>query len=289
LKETPYYSPSGIKSLLSQNGIYLTKARGQHFLTDKNTLLKIIEGAEINPGDTVLEIGPGIGSLTHLLLEKCSNLHLVEYDRKIFELITKLFNGNDNITIHHCDFLKFDFKSVGDKNAKIKICANIPYNITSKIIERILLFKDFVDTFTLTMQREVAERIVAKEGTKAYGSISVFCRTFTDPEITHIIPPNVFFPKPKVDSAVVHFKIKEKKFDIDNEKVFFAIVKSIFSKRRKTIKNALIGNQFLTAESSSILKALDICDIPHDYRGEKLDIHKTAELSNILYKLINNL
>lgn len=281
--ESNYYSIKSIKALLSENGIYLTKARGQNFLIDKNTLLKIVESAQIEQDDTVLDIGPGIGSLSHLLVDKCKKLIMIEVDNKIVQLLKKLSIGKKNVEIHHADFLKLDLeKIIGDK--KVKACANIPYNITSKIIEKLIQVRHKIISFTLTMQKEVAERIVASPGTKTYGSISVFCQTFTNPTLCHIISPKVFWPQPKVESAVVRFDVVENKYDIPNEEMFFKVVKSIFTSRRKNIKNSLLGSPFISFTKETIYNALEACNIDDTVRGDTFTIDQTIELCKALDK-----
>ncbi len=276
-----YYSVSAIKRLLTERGIVLTKERGQNFLIDKNTLEKIVEYAGITPEDTVLEIGPGIGSLTHVLIHHCKKLILVEFDKKLAELLIELSAGKEHVEVIHSDFLKTNIHELAG-NEKLKICANIPYNLTSRIIAKIIEERKYVSSFTLTMQKEVAERVTAKPGNKIYGSLSVFCQTFTNPVICKIISPMVFYPVPKVESAVVRFEIPEKKYNIADEELFFHVVHSIFTSRRKTLKNSLVGSKFVALTKETVENALSACGFGDNVRGETLGIEELIRLTESL-------
>ncbi len=280
--QSGYFNIGAIKRLLNENGIRLTKERGQNFLLDKNTLLKIIDCAKIIESDTVIEIGPGIGSLSHLLADKCSKLILVEFDRKLAELLKSLAGSKKNVEVYHQDFLKTDIKDIIPRGQKVKVCANIPYNITSKIIGKLIKQRQHLTSFTLTMQKEVAERVTAEPGTKKYASISILSQVFTTPHLCRVIPPKVFFPQPKVYSAVVRFDVDESKYHIKSEKLFFDVVHSVFVSRRKTIKNSLKGSPFFTFNEERVVSALKCCGIDESTRGETLNIAKFVELSQAL-------
>ncbi len=282
MEKSGYYNIGAIKRLLSENGIRLTKERGQNFLIDKNTLEKIILCADITPDDTVIEIGPGIGSLSHLLMDKCKKLILVEFDKKLAELLSRLAKDKSNIDIHHQDFLKTDISKIIPDGVKAKVCANIPYNITSKIIDKLIKQRGHLTSFTLTMQKEVAERVISEPGSKTYSSISILSQVFTTPKLCRVISPKVFFPQPKVFSAVVTFTVDDAKYNVKNEKLFFDIVHSVFVSRRKTIKNSLKSSPFISFNEDKIFEALDACGIDDTIRGEMLGIDKFVELSDAL-------
>lgn len=255
------------------NRIVPLKKFGQNYLKDKNTLRKIAE--QINPqeNDTLIEIGPGTGALTEMLYEKTHDFTAVEIDKRVIDELTNIY---PQLNILQGDFLKFDLKEhFRKRNSKIRIVGNIPYNITSPILFKLLHNRMYVSDSVLMMQYEVAKRLSGKMGTKDYGILSIIMNTFADVFFCFKVSANVFYPKPKVDSAVVHLSYKEHITDIEDEKLFIDVVKACFGNRRKTLKNSL---------SNSIFKNIDFQDAPVDttLRAERLTINDFKHLTNFI-------
>lgn len=212
------------------------KHLGQNFLYDNSILNRIIQSADISREDTIVEIGPGPGRLTKLLAETAKKLIAIELDPELYERLKGDFIAYKNVEIIHEDVLKFPFETID----KFKVVANIPYYITTPIIFKLLETRQNLKSMTLTIQKEVAERIVAQPGCRDYGVLTIMIQYFARPELEFIIPKEAFRPAPKVDSAVVHMKILDQPAVIvKDEKLFFRLVKTAFSQRRKTLSNSL--------------------------------------------------
>ncbi len=215
------------------------KFLGQNFLVDENIAKKIVASLDIQPDDYVIEIGPGQSSLTKYLITLTQNLFAVELDKHIVEKL----RAEGKIDVIHKDFLDLDFENdlpkFTDKNKKIKIIGNIPYNITSQIL--FMLFDNAwrVDSALLMMQKEVAKRLAAVPNTKDYGILAIQTQVFTSPKLLFNVPPTAFFPKPKIDSTVVKFEFHHDKYKIENYPLFKSLVKASFGQRRKTMRNSL--------------------------------------------------
>lgn len=248
------------------------KKFGQNYLHDKNILRKILE--EINPkeGETVVEIGPGLGALTEFLATSKANIHAVEIDTRVIENL-KLKFPNINFILN--DFLAIDLKIF--ETTSLRIVGNIPYNITSPIIFRCIENLNLVKDSVLLIQLEVAERIVAKPGTKEYGILSVIVQAFADVKICFKVSANVFTPKPKVESALVHFSFKEKYPHMKNKKDFIKVVKAAFGNRRKTLKNSLANSIFAGVDFGN-------SNIDLSLRAERLTVEDFISLSNLITK-----
>jgi 16S rRNA (adenine1518-N6/adenine1519-N6)-dimethyltransferase len=248
---------------------------GQNFLRDENISRKIVSSLNEQSDDVVLEIGPGEGALTKYLVQQTRNLVAVDVDRRVVERIEDAFGGK--LTILHEDFLETDFAALlQDSKQRLRIVGNIPYNITSPILFHILDNRTFVSDATLMMQKEVARRLVAKPNTKEYGIPSVFCQLFADVELLFDVSAKCFFPPPKVTSSVVRLKmLKEPRYEIADEAFFRAMVRAVFGKRRKTLRNSL--GFFLDPVPDVSSK----CDLQK--RPEQLTIQQLAGLSNALF------
>lgn len=248
------------------------KKFGQNYLMDNNIIRKIVE--EINPKaeDYILEIGPGQGALTRELHAKCPNLTAVEIDSRVIELLALNFTG---LKIINEDFLKLDLREIAGKE-KIRITGNIPYNITSPILFKLIEEREAVSDAVLMMQHEVAKRLNAKKKTKDYGILSVILSYFADVRYCFKVSPNVFFPRPNVDSAVVHLRFKEIEDDLDSG-LFIKIVKAAFGNRRKTLKNSFSNSIF----GSEIFEG---CGIDFGKRAEELELEDYLSLT----RFINN-
>lgn len=229
------YSKSRIISKLKEKGISLTKARGQNFLIDKNILTKMISNLVLDDHNCIIEIGPGIGNLTNFLAKLDKELYLIELDKKIYEILIDTFSYNKLIHIINEDFLKTDIGKLIHPNKKGIVVSNIPYYLTSKIIEKCFLSSRFISDLYLLMQKEVAERITSEINSKNYGSISVFAQTYSIVEILFEVTANSFFPKPKVASSFVHFRLLGNKVESKIMSDFSSFVKKVFGYRRKSI------------------------------------------------------
>jgi len=246
------------------------KHLGQNFLFDQSILLKIIRSADLSDNDTVVEIGPGPGRLTRLLAERVQKVIAIEIDPYLYNNLREELSALDNIDLVLGDALKFPFEQLGH----FKVVANIPYYITTPIIFRLIAARTVLQSMTLTIQKEVAERIVARPGGKDYGVLSIGTQFYTAPELMFIIPKEAFRPVPKVDSAVIHMKMrKEPAVSVPNESVFFRVVKTAFSQRRKTLSNSL---KSLSKDSKDILHR---AGIDPQRRPETMDIEEFANLS----------
>lgn len=251
----------------------MKKSLGQHFIFDTNMLKKIISCSDITPADTVVEIGAGLGTLTKLLAKSSRRVITIEYDKKLISVLEKNLLSLKNIEIVNADALKFPFETI---EGKFKVCANIPYYISTPLLFRLLEYKDNVLSMTLLLQKEVAKRIVASPGSKDYGVLSISAQLNTEPELKFTVSRKVFSPPPEVDSAVVYFRVSpENRFNIINEELFMQVVKTAFSQRRKTIRNSLKSFEGLK-------EALEKVDIDPGLRPESLSIEDFSRLSDAL-------
>jgi 16S rRNA (adenine1518-N6/adenine1519-N6)-dimethyltransferase len=251
------------------------KHLGQNFLFDPSILQRIVDASGITHNDNVVEIGPGPGTLTKMLAETAKKVIAIELDGELYEKLKKELSGYDNIELIHADALKYDYEIL----EPFKVVANIPYYITTPIIFRLLDSKKNLGSMTLTIQKEVAERIAAKPGNKDYGVLSIAVQYYCKTELKFIIPKGAFRPVPKVDSAVIHIEIlKEPRVKTTDEKLFFRIIKTAFSQRRKTLSNSL------KPVAKNIKDILLEADIAPGRRPETLTIEEFARLSNITQK-----
>jgi len=278
-------SPKVIKEILKQYHLYFNKRLGQNFLIDDNIVNKIVEAGDVHEGDIVLEIGPGIGTMTKALAEKAFQVIAIEIDTKFIAVLHQTLKAYDNVEIINADVLKLDLKEVFFKEDKvkrpIKVVSNLPYYITTPIIMRLLESDLPIERMTFLIQREVGERLSAVPGTKAYGSLSIVTQFYAQTEVAFFVPASVFMPKPKVDSIVVTFqKYIEPQIQITNQKTFFKIVKAAFLNRRKTLINSLNNNTDYSKET--ILIAMQNSDIDSGIRGETLTGKDFARLTNAL-------
>ncbi len=262
------------------------KYLGQNFLFDPSILHRIVEAADIKHDDTVVEIGPGLGTLTKMLVEVAKKVIAIELDYELYEKLKNELKGLKNIKIIHGDALKYPYEELDD----FKVAANIPYYITTPIIFRLLEARKNLKSMTLTIQKEVAQRIVAKPNTKDYGILSIAVQYYGRPELKFIIPKGAFMPVPKVDSAVIHIEIlKKPRVMVADEKLFFRIVKTAFRQRRKMLSNALKSLPPLLPPLDKggiggvdIKEILILSGIEPSRRAETLEIEEFARLSDLL-------
>ncbi len=273
------YKPHRIIELLNKYGFRFTKSLGQNFLIDGNIVRNIADAAQINENDYVLEIGPGIGTLTEELALRAKKVVAVEIDQSLREILKESL-PYENVVVKFADFLKLDLKKLTEEefgDNSFKVVANLPYYITTPIVAKFVESNLNIDSITIMMQKEVADRFSAQPSTKDYGTLSIFIQFYSDVSYEFNVSKNNFMPKPNVDSAVLKLKFKKDLPQIHKEK-FFKIVKASFSKRRKTILNAL-SSYGLDIEKSAILKALEISNINPSRRGETLSIEEFIVLS----------
>lgn len=247
------------------------KYLGQNFLYDPSILGRIIDSAELSREETVVEIGPGPGRLTRLLSERAKKVIAVELDEELYRVLKAELAGYLNVELIHGDALKFPYEDIGE----FKVVANIPYYITTPIIFRLLEAKNNLKSATLTVQKEVAERIAARPGSRDYGVLSIMVQYVSVPEMKFIIPKEAFRPMPKVDSAVIHVKtLNSPAVSVQDEQMFFRVVKTAFSQRRKTLSNSL------KALDKDIREILMKCRIDPSRRPETLSLEEFAKLSD---------
>ena len=283
-------TPGATKELLKEYGIKLSKRLGQNFLVDSNIIDKIISAGNISVDDNVIEIGPGIGSLTQAILEKLGKGQLlaIEKDGRLVQVLLDLFKDN-NIKVINKDVMGIKWSEFFEENnltnQTVKVMANLPYYITTPIIMGLLEARVPVEQYVFMVQKEVAERMTADPGGKDFGALSIAVQYFSSPEIVHIVPSSVFIPRPAVDSAIVKLTRNIKPpVQLEDELFFFQIIKAIFQQRRKNIKNGLVKAANIQLDKELVLKSLDEMGLDKRIRGEKLDLKQLAQLSNLLYK-----
>src|SRR5450759_591459 len=273
------------KEILHQYGIKPNKKLSQSFLIDINVINRIVHAANISQEDIVVEIGAGIGVLTENIAKKAKRVIAVEIDRNLVEVLKDKLGGYDNVEVHCGDILKFDFNFISEThNSKIKIIGNVPYNISSPLIFRLLSFRPVISDFMLMLQKEIVQRLVSVPDNKIYGVPSVILQMFATAEKILDVPATCFFPQPKVESAIIRGVFREHPlFPLQDEIFFTGLVKAAFAQRRKMLINNLKNAKFLEGLSDDDLKeALDAAGIDGKRRGETLSISEFWNLSNIL-------
>lgn len=280
-------TPSKTKEIIEKNDFYFKKNYGQNFLIDTNVLQNIVSAAQITKDDFVLEIGPGIGSLTQFLAENAKTAVAVEIDDHLIPILQETVGQYENLTIIHSDVLKLDLGAlIAEKNGgrPIKVAANLPYYITTPILMELLEKEYPITSITVMVQREVAERMQAAPGTKDYGALSVAVQFYSTPHPDFIVPPACFMPRPKVDSAVITLHIDQKNQPaVADRAFFFHIVKSAFAQRRKTLVNTLSATAKLSCSKTELLSVLESLGLSATVRGETLSVEQFAALANALY------
>lgn len=277
-------NPETIRKIMDGLGIRFNKALGQNFLIDQTVLDSAIDASGIDEGYGVIEVGPGIGTLTAELSKKAGKVVAIELDRSIAEYLKKAFVAYDNVEIVQGDALKIDLKEIIEEKMqglKVVVIANLPYYITTPLIMKFLEDDLPLESITVLIQKEVAERIVADAGTKEYGAISVAVQYYSSPEIIRTVPPESFMPPPKVTSAIIKMDIKNHtKPEVSNEKRMFRVVKAAFGQRRKTLVNALSSSFDVPKEELTRI----VTDVTgsEKIRGEQLDLRQFIQISEIL-------
>ncbi len=279
-------NPHNTIEILKKYEFSFQKKYGQNFLIDTHVLDKIIRAAEISSDDFVLEIGPGIGTMTQYLAEAAREVAVVEIDDKLIPILEETLKEYENVTIIHGDILKVDIEGlVQEKNQgrPVKVVANLPYYITTPIIMGLLEGSAPVDSITVMVQKEVADRMKVGPGTKDYGALSLAVQYYARPEIVANVPPNCFIPRPKVGSAVIRLtRHQTPPVQVQDEDFLFRIIRASFNQRRKTLVNSLNNSPELQLTKEQVTKALEQMGLPAAVRGETLTLEQFAELTELL-------
>ena len=268
---------SATRHILKAFDLRASKKLGQNFLIDSGVVQKIVDAAEISAGDEVLEIGPGIGTLTQGLLEAGAKVTAVELDKKLPAVLAETLAGYENFKLIQGDILKVDVEKIMPPN--FKVVANLPYYITTQILLTLLEKKLPVTKIVTMVQKEVAERMTAAPNSKIYGAMTVAVQFRADVKIAFEVPPSAFLPRPEVTSAVVVCDVRESPFKVADENYFIKVVRAAFGQRRKTLLNSLMGAGF---NREKILAALEVAKILPERRAETLSIEDFVNLSNNL-------
>lgn len=279
-------NPQETIAVLQKYNFNFQKKFGQNFLIDTHVLEKIIKAADITKEDYVLEIGPGIGTMTQYLCENAGKVLAVEIDRNLIPVLKETLSAYDNVEVINEDVLKLDLKAIAEeKNGgrPIKVVANLPYYITTPIIMGLFEQQVPVESITVMVQKEVAERMQAGPGTKDYGALSLAVQYYAEAYIAANVPPNCFMPRPNVGSAVIRLTLhKERPVDVKDEKLMFRLIRASFNQRRKTLVNGLKNSSELSFSKEEIMEAIAAIGKSETVRGETLTLSEFAALSNAL-------
>ena len=279
-------NPQNTIQVIQKHGFAFQKKFGQNFLIDAHVLDKIIAAAGVTADDMVLEIGPGIGTMTQYLAERARQVTAVEIDTNLIPILKETLSDYDNVTVINEDILKVDIKKLAEEyngGKPIKVVANLPYYITTPIIMGLFESGVPIDNITVMVQKEVADRMQVGPGSKDYGALSLAVQYYAKPEIVANVPPNCFIPRPNVGSAVIRLtRYEEPPVQVKDEKKMFALIRASFNQRRKTLVNGLgnAGLPGITKESAAA--ALEQMDLSPTVRGETLTLEQFARLSDLL-------
>ena len=287
-------APAAASEIIRKYGFRFQKKFGQNFLIDANILEKIVDAAEITKDDYVIEIGPGIGTMTQYLAERAKEVTAVEIDKNLIPILKETLSEYENVTILNEDILKVDMESlVKEKNngRPVKVAANLPYYITTPIIMGLFESQALLSSVTIMVQEEVAQRMQVGPGTKDYGALSLAVQYYAKPEIMMKVSPSCFMPRPNVGSAVIRLTRFEKPpVQVKSEKKLFSIIRAAFNQRRKTLANALANSASLMDEKGNSIKVSreNVCSVleqmglSQTIRGEALTLYQFAQLCNLL-------
>ena len=275
-------NPQETIRVIKENDFTFRKNYGQNFLIDSHVIDKIIAAAEIDKSTKVLEIGPGIGTLTQYLAEAAESVTAVEIDDKLIPILEKTLADYDNVNVIHGDILKQDIGAIFG-GEPFKIVANLPYYITTPIIMNLLESRVPADSITVMIQKEVADRMKAEPGSKDYGALSLAVQYYADPYLAANVPPNCFMPRPNVGSAVIRLKRLEEPFvKVKDERHMFKLIRAAFNQRRKTLANAVKNFEGLSYSREEVENALTSLGLDTRVRGEALGLQEFAALSDAL-------
>lgn len=283
-------TPARTRAILDKYGFSFKKSLGQNFLIDTNILRNIVDHAQLTEESGAIEVGPGIGALTEQLAKRSKKVVAYEIDQRLLPILKETLEPYPHAKIIHQDILKANVKEMLETEFNdiqdIMLVANLPYYVTTPIIMKILEEKLPLRGIVVMLQKEVAERISAKPGTKEYGSLSIAIQYYTKPEVVMIVPKTVFVPQPNVDSAVIRLTIRETpSVSVKSEEFFFKVTRASFAQRRKTILNNLSSQlEGGKEKKAEIIEALEQANIEPSRRGESLSIEEFAKLSDVLYE-----
>ena len=279
-------NPKNTIEVLQKYHFNFQKKFGQNFLINTSILEEIIDAAEITKDDFVLEIGPGIGTMTQYLCEAAREVVAVEIDTNLIPILGDTLSAYDNVEVMNADILKVDIAKLADERnggKPIKVVANLPYYITTPIIMGLFESHVPIDSITIMVQKEVADRMQEGPGSKEYGALSLAVQYYAKPEIVVNVPPSCFMPQPKVGSAVIRLTRHENPpVDVDNEKLMFQVIRASFNQRRKTLANGLNNFGSFSLGKEEIQKSIEELGVPVNIRGEALSLEQFAKLSNII-------
>ena len=282
--------PQNTIEVLQKYHFNFQKKFGQNFLIDTHVLEKIIASAGVTKEDFVLEIGPGIGTMTQYLCESAREVVAVEIDQNLIPILQDTLSAYDNVTVINEDILKLDIAKLAEERNggnPIKVVANLPYYITTPIIMGLFESHVPIESITVMVQKEVADRMQVGPGTKDYGALSLAVQYYAKPEIVANVPPNCFMPRPNVGSAVIRLTRHDTvPVDVEDEKLMFAIIRASFNQRRKTLANGLSNAPGIRLSKEEIQESITELGVPVTIRGEALTLQQFAELSNIIRQKI---
>lgn len=278
--------PQNTIAVLQKYHFNFQKKFGQNFLVDTHVLEKIMDASEITKEDCVVEIGPGIGTMTQYLAERAGSVVAVEIDKNLIPILQETLAGYDNVTVINDDILKVDLnKIVEERNQgrSVKVVANLPYYITTPIIMGLFEKRVPLKSITIMVQKEVADRMQVGPGTKDYGALSLAVQYYAKPEIVAQVPPNCFIPRPGVGSAVIRLiRYEEPPVAVKDEAFMFALIRASFNQRRKTLANALANAQNLSLSREQVVGALEQMQLSPTVRGEALTLEQFARLADLM-------
>lgn len=270
--------------LVKKYNFKFTKSLGQNFLVDQSVPRDIVDGADVGPEDLVIEIGPGVGTLTAQILKIAKRVVAIELDDTLIPILTEELGGYPNFSLIHNDALKVNFDEIIGDEQSVKLVANLPYYVTTPIIVKLLKEKHKFKSLTIMIQKEVAERMNAEPGNKDYGALTLLVQYYCNTKIVRKVPPACFIPRPKVDSIVIRLdKIDEPKVKVDNEKLFFDIIRNSFNMRRKTLWN---GVKSIGPAKEKLEEAFEKAGVDPKRRGETLSIQEFATLANCINEIL---
>ncbi|NFH90188.1 16S rRNA (adenine(1518)-N(6)/adenine(1519)-N(6))-dimethyltransferase RsmA [Clostridium botulinum] len=274
------------KELVKKYNFRFSKSLGQNFLLDESVLNDIVDGAEVNENDFIIEIGPGVGTLTAKLLQKAKRVTCIELDNDLIPILQQELGEYDKFELIHNDALKVDFNEIMKNEEHVKLVANLPYYVTTPIIVKLLKENHKFESLTIMIQKEVAERINAEPNCKEYGALSVLVQYYCNTKIVRKVSPESFMPRPKVDSIVIRLdRLSNPRVKVQDEKLLFDIVRAGFNMRRKTLWNA---TKVVGLSKEDLQKAFDSCNIDPKRRAETLSIEEFAVLADSIHDIRKN-